>query len=267
MDFIKNQPNFCIKYGAAQIKAKSSNIGNFIRYMTLQQDNPVNKSIIESMILIQDYPYDFSNIEIEIQSPILFRKLCQVNQKNQLVFQFGDESDSSSNDSESNPDDHFEFGHSRQFSTRRTDDTSHPDDHFEFGHSRQFSTRNPFTFSQKPSNSKTNTTRRYANKQVSFADKTTNLTKKQCSDLKIVHIGKDCTDLINWFDVISNIGYPSKIQAFYQMCKDQNIVFAIDENCPIPRTLYISFSADEIKKESDKRKEDKRFSKLKIPTL
>ena len=74
-----------------------------------------------------------------------------------------------------------------------------------------------------------------------------------------VRVGKECPDLIDWFDVVSKLQHPDKIQAFYQLCQDQNIIFHMSDNPPIPRSLYISFSADESKK--------CRKRNLKIPTI
>ena len=90
---------------------------------------------------------------------------------------------------------------------------------------------------------------------------------KPSSYQKRTHVGKECPDLIDWFDVISDIKDPDRIKEFYQMCKDQDIVFAIEDNAPIPRLLYISFFADEMKRKNKKSEEDARFAKLCIPDL
>ena len=188
-------------------------------------------------------------------------------------------------DNTSHADNHLEFGRATGY-----DNTSHADNHLEFGNTRVSSTGSALNFESTPSNRRSDCN--YKNmqmrpksnqtKRVSFWDdepssyqKRTHVGKdlidwfddKPSSYQKRTHVGKECPDLIDWFDVISDIKDPDRIKEFYQMCKDQDIVFAIEDNAPIPRLLYISFFADEMKRKNKKSEEDARFAKLCIPDL
>jgi hypothetical protein len=82
MPITNNQYKFCIKFAATQIMVKSSLISMLINFMITQQDNKINKNIIKSMTLIKEYPQDFNNMEIKIDSPNTFRKLSNLIQNN-----------------------------------------------------------------------------------------------------------------------------------------------------------------------------------------
>ena len=81
MEFTIKHPEFCIKFGASLFRVNSTRISEYIDFMSTLEKTRENQDIVQSMLLVREYPEDFHNLEIKVDSVTLFRKLSRINLK------------------------------------------------------------------------------------------------------------------------------------------------------------------------------------------